>query len=88
MYLSIIVIRGLIGSVNALTQMVLLNAVYFKDQWLQQFKRNETKVQPFYLRSSTNRVMTRMMHTYGSFRTADLEQLDARALELPYKVIN
>ena len=77
----------LIGSVDSQTNMVLLNAVYFKGKWLQQFKHSRTKMRPFYARSSTNPVVTRMMQTHGRFQTANLHELDARALELPFEVI-
>ena len=37
------------GALNASTKMVLVNAIYFKADWLAQFDANDTRDQPFHL---------------------------------------
>lgn len=77
---------GIIGSINSLTRLVLVNAVYFKGDWMRKFDQTLTKVEPFYLGSEDSKVDAHMMNIDGKFRTGILEALDARVLELPYKV--
>lgn len=74
------------GSINSLTKLVLVNAIYFKGNWLRKFDAALTKPEPFYLGSKDNIVDAHMMHIEGDFRIGDIESLDARAVELPYVV--
>lgn len=73
------------GSIDSLTRLVLVNAVYFKGDWMRKFDQTLTKVEPFYLGSEDSKVDAHMMHIDGKFRTGVMEALDARVLELPYK---
>lgn len=41
-------IENLVGRLDSLTDMVLLNAVYFKGKWMQQFDKKDTKPKMFY----------------------------------------
>ncbi|XP_035683359.1 leukocyte elastase inhibitor A-like isoform X2 [Branchiostoma floridae] len=68
---------------NALTRLVLVNAVYFKGTWQTQFDPRETYDRKFFA-SSGNHVTTPTMHQRGKFRMADLPNLRCRMLELPY----
>ena len=49
------------GGVNALTRLVLANAVWFKDRWVSQFDPARTRQQPFYLHGRRS-VRTQLMH--------------------------
>ena len=53
---------------------------------MRKFDQSLTKVEPFYLGSEDSKVDAHMMNIDGKFRTGILEALDARVLELPYKV--
>ncbi|XP_046444643.1 leukocyte elastase inhibitor-like isoform X2 [Daphnia pulex] len=72
------------GSVNSLTKLVLVNAVYFKGNWMRKFDSSLTAVEPFYLGSKDKQKNVNMMHIDAEFRTGYIESLDARLLELPY----
>ena len=76
----------IIGSLDALTKMVMVSAIYFKGTWLNQFKPSRTKNLPFYLGSLRSAVPAKLMRSNGYYRTANLNEIHARALELPYSV--
>ena len=66
--------------------MVLVNAVYFRGDWLKQFDPNLTKIKPFYLGSKESQVDVSMMRLTRTFRTGKIDSLDAQFVELLYKV--
>jgi serpin B len=49
------------GAINALTRLVLVNAVYFKGLWAEQFQVSNTSTAPFFITPSQN-VTVQMMH--------------------------
>ena len=63
------------------TKMVLVNAVYFKADWLRAFKAENTKQKPFYFPRGDASVS--MMQQEENFKF--LETDEAQILELPYK---
>ena len=71
---------------DALTKLVLVNAVYFKGNWMQKFDSSLTKVEPFYMGTKDKNINVNMMHIDADFRSGCIENLDARVLELPYVV--
>ncbi len=71
---------------DALTKLVLVNAVYFKGNWIRKFDSSLTKVEPFYIGSKDKNIDVNMMHIDADFRSGYIESLDARMLELPYVV--
>lgn len=70
------------GSIDAMTRMVLANAIYFKGTWLKQFEKGETQNQPFHL-SSTQQVDAPLMHHMDEVRY--MEETNFQAVEIPYK---
>lgn len=68
--------------VDASTEMVLTNAVYFKGVWAEQFKKAATWPEPFTLAPGTV-VQAPLMH--GTLRARYGETPGAQVVELPYK---
>jgi serpin B len=85
-FYQIIIFLFFLGSVNSLTKLVLVNAVYFKGNWMRKFDPSLTAVEPFFLGSEDKQMNVNMMHIDAEFRTGYIESLDARLLELPYEV--
>ena len=67
---------------NELTRLVLVNAVYFKGKWKEQFDPNDTEVAAFHVTPERS-VQTPMMTQNEEFEYADLE--DLQILKLPYR---
>lgn len=72
------------SSVSVYTRMILVNAIHFKGQWQHKFPVDGTIKAPFYT-SETDSVEVDTMHVKDRFRYGEWEELDATALELPYK---
>ncbi|HOX55486.1 MAG TPA: serpin family protein [Candidatus Paceibacterota bacterium] len=69
------------GSVDAVTRLVLVNAIYFKGAWAKQFDKAGTSPNPFHLTSS-RRVDVPLMHHQDNVKY--MENEDFQAVELPY----
>lgn len=59
---------------NELTRVVLVNALYFKGQWLHPFKEGETKLLDFH-KTNTETVQVDTMQTTGFLRIAEDDEL-------------
>jgi serpin B len=70
------------GVLDALTRLVLANAIYFKGDWASKFEPKATKSQPFKLLAGKP-VKTPLMHQVATFGYAETD--DAQVLSLPYK---
>jgi serpin B len=70
------------GVLDALTRMVLVNAIYFKGDWASHFKEADTRELEFHV-TAEKRVNAKMMYQQGEFRLA--EDADTQALEMPYQ---
>ncbi|XP_048005080.1 antichymotrypsin-2-like isoform X2 [Leguminivora glycinivorella] len=71
-------------SLNAMTRLVLVNAIYFKGNWKHQFKAHNTMDKPFYVKKDTT-VDVPMMYMEEKFRYGESEKLNAQLLEMPYE---
>ena len=71
-------------SLDSLTRMVLVNAIYFKGFWKHQFDKQQTFKAPFFL-NEVDSVDVDFMRIKKHFNYGVFEDLDATALELPYK---
>jgi serpin B len=70
------------GSINPKTRLVLSNAIYFKGFWGHQFKKANTKDEPFHLLNGED-VKVPMMSQTDTFGYT--EEGDLQLLEMPYK---
>lgn len=71
-------------SLDSDTRMVLVNAIYFKGFWTYQFDPKDTFKAPFYLNDQDS-VNVDFMKVKKHFKYGSLANLDATAIELPYK---
>jgi len=69
------------GVVNEATRLVLVNAIYFKGQWIRQFNKNNTAPAPFSV-TAQRRVQASLMNLTAECKYAEVEGL--QLLELPY----
>jgi len=72
------------GYVDYSTKASIVNAAYFKGQWMSQFKSKDTKFGNFYIKRDQIR-MVKFMVQKGSFNYYVSEELQAHVLELPYE---
>lgn len=69
------------GVLDAMTRMVLVNAIYFKGTWATPFPASSTKPDKFYARPDSTLTVP-FMHQHGQFSYAENDQL--QMLALPY----
>jgi len=72
------------GVLDALTRMVLVNAVYFKGTWSKQFDEAATKTLPFHTTKDTS-VNIPMMYIKDNFNLFHNRDLGARLLSMDYE---
>jgi len=80
-------IKDLISAdmINAMTRLVLVNAIYFKGDWALKFDPNATTEKDFRLSDGESTKKVQMMRQTEEFQWAELKDLEASMLELPYK---
>jgi serpin B len=69
------------GALKPMTRLVLTNAVYFRGDWTEPFKKDATKESPFKM-SAERRTPVPLMHQQERFRYAAFD--DFQLLDLPY----
>lgn len=76
------------GVIDMLTRMILVNAIYFKSNWLYQFDKKLTKDAPFTRDDGTKAEVPLMSHQgkfhYGETFLGARSGLQVQVLELPY----
>lgn len=72
------------GSVDSLTTLILVNAIYFKGFWESQFNAQWTRPSDFHL-DSNSKTLVDMMYKKSDFNMAHNMALEVTALEIPYR---
>ncbi|KRF97547.1 uncharacterized protein Dwil_GK20758, isoform B [Drosophila willistoni] len=72
------------SSLSSASRIVLVNAIHFKGNWVHQFAVKATRSEPFYMKDGKS-LKVPMMNIEETFGHAELPELDATALQLPYK---
>jgi len=80
-------ISQLIDSLDSMTRIIIVNAIYFKGLWKSQFKTEFTSVQKF-TTSSREEVEVEMMFQERKFPFGYSQQLNCKAIELKYETSN
>ncbi|XP_058480752.1 leukocyte elastase inhibitor-like [Solea solea] len=70
--------------VDTMSKLVLVNAIYFKGKWLEQFKESETTDAQFRINKNETKPV-KMMHMHKSFSMYIVDEFNLQILELPYK---
>ncbi|XP_058611819.1 leukocyte elastase inhibitor-like [Onychostoma macrolepis] len=72
------------GMVTGMTRLVLVNAIYFKGNWMHTFKARETKEMPFKINQNESRPV-QMMYQNKKLPFRYIPEYELQVLELPYK---
>lgn len=72
------------GTVSAMTRLVLVNAIYFKGNWMNRFDAANTKEMPFKVNKNETKPV-QMMYQMKKFPFNYIPEHGLQILELPYK---
>ncbi|XP_052228577.1 leukocyte elastase inhibitor-like [Dreissena polymorpha] len=72
------------GSINALTRMVVANAIYFKGHWMTQFQPQSTTQTDFHTLDGKSLKIDMMKREMKKVRYSKNAALDCKVLQLPY----
>ncbi|XP_052434661.1 leukocyte elastase inhibitor isoform X13 [Carassius gibelio] len=71
------------GSIDAMTRLVLVNAIYFKGNWEKKFPKQATRDGKFKMNKNRTKPV-KMMNQNKMFPLAFIPEMDSQVLELPY----
>lgn len=79
-------IRNLIApqSLDPRTSAILVNAIYFKAKWHNEFSSDET-TDDYFTTNSQQKIPVRMMNNEDTFRYVDMPEYSAKVLQLAYQ---
>ena len=71
------------GMLSSDTRLTLVNAIYFKGLWLEQFSKNKTFSSSFFV-SQNEEIEVNMMRKVANFNYFESKELACQVLEMPY----
>ncbi|XP_051721327.1 leukocyte elastase inhibitor-like isoform X12 [Ctenopharyngodon idella] len=71
------------GAVDAMTRLVLVNAIYFKGNWEKKFPKDATRDGQFKMNKNQTKPV-KMMYQESEFPLAFIPEMNSQVLELPY----
>jgi len=71
------------SAIDEQTRLILVNAVYFKGEWLQTFDAHATRENDFHV-SQTETVKVQMMYMQKTFYYGESDNIKCQVIELPY----
>lgn len=71
------------NDINDNVRVILVNAVYFKGQWLHKFDKKATQKKSFY-KTKKDKISVPMMYAKENYVYGKIPSLNARFIELPY----
>ncbi|NXX63245.1 SPB10 protein, partial [Scopus umbretta] len=71
------------GDVGSSTKVILVNAIYFKAEWEEKFRAENTELQPFRLSKNKTKPV-KMMYMRHTFPVLIMETMNFKMIELPY----
>lgn len=71
------------GAIDAMTRLVLVNAIYFKGNWERKFPKEATNDGQFKLNKNQTKPV-KMMYQKAHFPLASIPEMNSQVLELPY----
>lgn len=72
------------GGLDSYMRLVIVDAIYFKGNWAQQFNKNDTQNAPFFISQSKN-VSVPLMHISKSENASYYSDNELKALEMDYQ---
>ncbi|XP_069469635.1 serpin B6-like [Ambystoma mexicanum] len=71
------------GTVDSLTRLVLVNAIYFKGNWADKFNKDHTSERPFRINKNETKPV-QMMFRKGKYPMTHISEQEMQVIELPY----
>ncbi|KAK7146737.1 hypothetical protein R3I94_009545 [Phoxinus phoxinus] len=71
------------GAIDAMTRLVLVNAIYFKGNWEEKFPKEATREEQFKLNKNQTKPV-KMMYQEEDFPLVFIPEINSQVLELPY----